>query len=110
LTFVSQFTTQSIWADVARKSATQLYESFEPRLNAREVVLLDEPLLEQQLLGLIWRGGKIDHPAGEHDDYANAVAGLTETLIGPNVSASPELITKCLEISLESEKSPTPIW
>ena len=40
-----------------------------------EVILLDVPLVEQQLLGLVWRGGKIDHPGGEHDDWANAAAG-----------------------------------
>ena len=37
--------------------------------------MLDVPLLEQQLLGLVWRGGKIDHPNGEHDDWANAACG-----------------------------------
>jgi hypothetical protein len=37
--------------------------------------LLDIANLESQLLGLVWRGGKIDHPSGEHDDYANATAG-----------------------------------
>ena len=50
----------------------------EPRLNAREVVLLDVPILEQQLLGLVWRGSKVDHPSGEHDDFANAAAGVVE--------------------------------
>jgi len=33
------------------------------------------PNLESQFLGLVWRGGKIDHPNGEHDDYANTTAG-----------------------------------
>ena len=45
------------------------------------------PTLEQQLLGLVWRGGKIDHPPGEHDDLANAVAGVLHLLI----RASPDL-------------------
>ena len=31
--------------------------------------------LRVQFLGLVWRGGKIDHPNGEHDDYANGAAG-----------------------------------
>jgi hypothetical protein len=39
------------------------------------VSLLDVPLLEQQLLGLVWRGAKIDHPNGEHDDFATAAVG-----------------------------------
>ena len=38
------------------------------------------PKLEQQLLGLVWRGSKIDHPGGEHDDYANAAAGVVQVL------------------------------
>jgi hypothetical protein len=44
-------------------------------LNGRRIVLLDVPQLEQQWLGLVWRGGKIDHQAGEHDDWPNAAAG-----------------------------------
>ena len=44
--------------------------------------LLDVPVLEQQLLGLVWRGSKIDHQPGEHDDYANAVAGVVRQLLG----------------------------
>jgi hypothetical protein len=31
--------------------------------------------VESQFLGLVWCGGKIDHPNGEHDDYANGTAG-----------------------------------
>ena len=26
-------------------------------------------------MGLVWRASKIDHPNGEHDDYANGAAG-----------------------------------
>jgi hypothetical protein len=37
--------------------------------------LLDEPQLESQLLGLVWRNSKIDHLPGEHDDYSNSAAG-----------------------------------
>ena len=65
----------------------------EPSLNAREVVLLDAPLVEQQLLGLVWHGGKIDHPGGEHDDWANAVAGVVALMAQPAVSAgTPTLV------------------
>ena len=53
----------------------------EPGLNGRRVVLLDVPEVEQQLLGLVWRGGKIDHPTGEHDDWANAVTGVAAALL-----------------------------
>jgi hypothetical protein len=74
-TFVADFQRRGITYAVSDQTKSQLYEAFEPRLNAREVVLLDVPILAQQLLGLIWRGGKVDHPPGEHDDWANAAVG-----------------------------------
>ena len=66
---------------MSRVTRSALYEAFEPRLNAREILLPDVALLEQQLLGLVWRGGKIDHAAGEHDDWSNAAAGVV-ALVG----------------------------
>jgi hypothetical protein len=57
------------------KSASDIYEAFEPKLNAGEVELLDEPKLQEQLLTLVWRGTRIDHLSGEHDDHATAAAG-----------------------------------
>jgi hypothetical protein len=54
-----------------------LYDSLEPKLNAREVELLDLIEVQEQLLTLVVRaGGKIDHQPGDHDDFANAVAGV----------------------------------
>src|SRR5262249_45310698 len=46
-----------------------------PTLNAGEVELLDLPKLQEQLLTLVVRGGRIDHQAGDHDDWANAASG-----------------------------------
>ena len=66
----------------AKLTTSELYEALEPRLNARQVVLLDVPEVEQQLLGLVWCGSKIDHPAGEHDDWATVVAGVVELILG----------------------------
>jgi hypothetical protein len=66
--------------------ASDFYEALEPRLNAGEVELLDIPELQEQLLTLVWRGGKIDHepgPAG-HDDYA-AAAALALILAAPAI-------------------------
>lgn len=76
-TFVADFNRHQIGYDVAKATKSELYESLEPALNGHRVRLLDQPILEQQLLGLVWRGGKIDHQngTGEHDDHANAVAG-----------------------------------
>jgi hypothetical protein len=74
-TFIQDFARHGIGYVVAAASASTVYENFEPVLNAREAILLDVPVLEQQLLGLVWRGAKIDHPNGEHDDFANAAVG-----------------------------------
>lgn len=57
------------------KSATEVYEKFEPLLNAGDVELLDHPTLIKQLQTLVVRGAKITHQSGDHDDWANAVAG-----------------------------------
>jgi len=74
-TFRADFLSHGISYRVSELSKSQIYEALEPKLNAHEVVLLDHPNLEAQFLGLVWRGGKIDHPNGEHDDFANAAAG-----------------------------------
>ncbi len=85
-TFRRDFEREQIQYLVSPESKSELYESLEPTLNGRRVSLLDVPLLEQQLLGLIWRGGKIDHPSGEHDDWANAVAGVIRLCEAPTGS------------------------
>ncbi len=82
-TFRADFRGLGIEYEVATSSASQLYEALEPLLNGHRVALLDVPLLEQQLLGLLWRGGKITHASGEHDDFANAVAGALALVTTP---------------------------
>jgi hypothetical protein len=77
-TFRAAFQDEGITYRVSDKTKHELYESLEPRLNGAQVILLDHAELESQLLSLIWRGNKIDHPGGEHDDYANAAAGAVE--------------------------------
>lgn len=88
-TFKAAFTKRGISYTVAAHPKTQLYEALEPHLNGGKVVLLDHPECESQLLSLMWRGSKIDHPAGEHDDFANAAAGVVQGLLttkaGPRV-------------------------
>jgi hypothetical protein len=59
---------------------SEIYVDFLPRLNSREVDLLDNQRLIAQLAGLerrTARGGRdsIDHAPGSHDDIANAAAG-----------------------------------
>jgi hypothetical protein len=58
-----------------------LYQDMLPVLNSGRAELLDSPTLVKQIAGLqrlVARGGResIDHPRLQHDDLANAVAGL----------------------------------
>lgn len=90
-TFRRDFERAGIDYDISDGSKSDLYEAFEPHLNSHHVVLLDVPILEQQLLSLVWRGGKIDHPPGEHDDWANAVVGCLTSILTAD-SPAPELV------------------
>jgi hypothetical protein len=74
-TFVQDFAGYGVHYEVSNLPASDLYAAFEPVLNAGLVALVDDTLVEQQLLGLIWKGAKITHPSGEHDDHANAAVG-----------------------------------
>ena len=65
---------------LAEKTRSELYLAMVPAVNSRQVDLIDVPRLENQLIALerrTSRAGKdlVDHPAGGHDDVANAVAG-----------------------------------
>ncbi|HUF72686.1 MAG TPA: hypothetical protein VMR74_07300 [Gammaproteobacteria bacterium] len=81
-TFRADFKEHGITYVVSRLSKHELYESFEVSLNAGEVELLDHPKLTEQLQTLVWRGRKIDHQPGDHDDFANAAAGAIVYLEG----------------------------
>lgn len=75
-TFRRDFEEAGISYVVSTRTKSEIYDDFEPRLNAGEVELLDDGKLQEQLLTLVIRaGGKIDHQAGDHDDWANAAAG-----------------------------------
>ena len=75
-TFRNDFEAEGIRYEVAGNSKSVLYEALEPRLNAGEVELPDIAQLTEQLLTLVWRGARIDHQVGDHDDFSNAVAGV----------------------------------
>ena len=79
LTFSSAFESLGITYLVSERTKSEIYEAAEPLLNGHRLVLLDDAVTEQQALGLIWRGGKIDHPVGEHDDHVNAMMGACVT-------------------------------
>jgi hypothetical protein len=76
-----QFAKRGISYEPSEKSKSDLYRELLPLLNSRRVELLDNPRLVAQLCSLERRVGRgtgrdvIDHPAGAHDDVANAVAG-----------------------------------
>jgi len=74
-TFRADFEGYGIAYTVAGRTKSELYDALEPRLNAGELELLDDGKLQEQLLTLVMRGGRIDHQAGDHDDFANAAAG-----------------------------------
>jgi phage terminase large subunit-like protein len=80
-TFLYDFRDEGITYDVSELNRSQLYESFEPKLNAGIVELPDLPKLQEQLLTLVVKpNGRIDHQAGDHDDWANACAGVVSLI------------------------------
>lgn len=94
-TFRSDFTEFGISYELSKLTKTAIYDEFEPKLNAGEVELLDMPKLQEQLLTLVSRGGRIDHQPGDHDDWANAAAGaLIQCQINAPISIPPEVIAR----------------
>lgn len=93
----------------AQQNRSELYAGLEPLLNSGQVELLDHPKLLPQLIGLIRRGEKIDHPSNEHDDHANAAAGalvLTarQAALGPLRLLGGDLTPRsAVEIEAENE-------
>ena len=74
-TFSSDFQNYGIYYRHSSRTRTEIYEAFEPKLNAGEVELLDIPILHEQLSTLVVRGHQVDHEPGGHDDWANAACG-----------------------------------
>jgi hypothetical protein len=74
-TFKADFEAAGITYQSSELNKTELYEAFEPPLNAGEIELPDIPKLQEQLLTLVLKGARIDHQSGDHDDWANAAAG-----------------------------------
>ena len=73
-TFRLDFAARDISYEVRSWPASLLYEKLEPLLNAHEIELLDHTTLIEQLVSLIWRGAKITHEHGAHDDHCTALA------------------------------------
>jgi hypothetical protein len=73
---------------------SELYLSFEPLLARGEVELLDDKTLFSELRGLERRTGRgrrdvVDHGPGQHDDSANATAGVFVELGGKDTKLFP---------------------
>ena len=81
-TFRQDFSDNGIQYTLSALTKSAIYEAIEPMLNAGEIEFLDVPELQSQLLGLVWRGSKIDHLPGEHDDFVNAAAGALSLVQG----------------------------
>jgi hypothetical protein len=80
-TFRSDFQRHGVGYEVSQLTKSQLYEALEPRINAGEVELPDLPRLQEQLLTLVRRGARVDHQSGDHDDHANACAGVVQGVL-----------------------------
>jgi hypothetical protein len=88
-TFKFDFEAEGITYHSCPLSKTELYEELEPALNAGEVELIDDPKLQEQLICLVVRGAHIDHQPGQHDDFANAAAGVIWKINAAVVSEIP---------------------
>lgn len=89
---VEAFQAHGIRYTKAELPASGLYLELLPRICSKEIELLDDEILINQLSNLERRtrsGGKdiIDHPPGGHDDVANAVAGVTEVAVAKRLHA-----------------------
>jgi len=79
---------------------SDLYRDLLPLLNSGRIVLPRSDRLINQICSLerkIGRSGKdsISHPEREHDDVANAVAGVANLLVGGQGCLSPHLVDRC---------------
>jgi hypothetical protein len=81
-TFRRDFEDLGIAYSISPRSKAEIYDEFEPKLNAGEVELIDDGKLQEQILTLVTRSGKTDHLPGDHDDYANAACGAIVAAAG----------------------------
>lgn len=83
-----QMRNQGVTLEPSDRAKSDLYRELLPALNSGSIELLDLPRLCAQLAGLerrTARGGRdnIDHAVGNHDDVANAVAGVLVAAVAP---------------------------
>jgi hypothetical protein len=111
-TFRRDFADHGMEYVVTEKSKTDLYEELEVALNTAQASLLDHPKLRNQLLSLVRRGAGIDHPSGQHDDFANAAAGAI-VLVNPDLGAPTpamlEFYRRQIEAAAAAQDKPTEV-
>lgn len=83
-----QFRANGVRYSTADLDRSALYLELLPKVNSKMVELPDDATLLRELRGLERRRGtagkdRIDHRPGEHDDVANAVAGVIHLCSGP---------------------------
>lgn len=90
-TFRKYFEAEGIRYQVCKESTSDLYQLLEPKINSGIVEFLDHDDLISQGLTLVYRGVKVTHQAGDHDDYMTAAAGslLQASKGGPNRIVGP---------------------
>jgi hypothetical protein len=84
-TFAHDFEELDISYHPSRLDTSEIYERFEPKLNAGDLQLLDSQTLIEQLLTLVVKGAKIGHEPGAHGDWANAAFGALGLAAGGGV-------------------------
>jgi hypothetical protein len=89
-----QFRARNVKYNVAALDRSALYLEMLPVVNAGAVELLDDAKLMRELRSLERRRGtagrdRVDHRPGQHDDRANAVAGVVAELAGKAQQSDP---------------------
>ncbi len=80
--FVAEgFRSHGVTVRPSERNRSEIYLEFLPAVNAKRVLLLDEPELLRELRGLERRRGpsgkdRVDHRPNSHDDRANSAAGV----------------------------------
>jgi hypothetical protein len=73
-TFMADFEARGVAYRPILQTKHILYEALEAPLLAKELEWLDVPELVEEALTLTYRGTKIDHLPGAHDDFVNVAA------------------------------------
>ncbi len=105
-TFKVAFTEFGVTYRPSTKTKSMLYESVEPLFNAGQIELLDQPELIEEFLGLTWRGQKVDHLAGEHDDRCNAASGAIDLVFRSGRSSGIDFENVVIAGELKSASEP----